>query len=63
MIVDVVPSEHVVVVDEEGEIEGEIDERSEHRFSNQEQKVPDFVGDVIGVLQERRDQAALVQQP
>ena len=30
LIVDVDPSKHVVVVDEEGEIEGEIDERSEH---------------------------------
>ena len=34
-----------------------------HRFSSQEDKVPDLVCDVVGILQERRDQTALVQQP
>ena len=33
------------------------------RLADQENKVPDIVGDVVGVLKERGDQAALVQQP
>ena len=32
LIVDVAPSEHVIVVDKEGEIEGEIDQRAEHLY-------------------------------
>ena len=32
LIVDVDPSEHVIVVDKEGEIESEIDQRAEHLY-------------------------------
>ena len=32
LIVDVAPSEHVIVVDKEGEIEGEIDQGAEHLY-------------------------------
>ena len=79
-IVNVDPSEHVIIVDKEGQIESEIDQGPEHlnqgfnsikvkiysgthRFSSQEEKVPDLVCDVVCILQERRDQTALVQQP
>jgi len=56
-------SEDVVVVDKEGEVESEIDQGTEHRLSNQQNKVPHIVGDVVSVLEKRGDQAALVEQP
>ena len=34
-----------------------------NRLSNQKNKVPDIVGDVVRVLQKRSDEAALVEQP
>ena len=33
------------------------------RLSNQQNKVPHIVGDVVSVLEKRGDQAALVEQP
>jgi hypothetical protein len=43
----VTQSVHIIIVNNEGEIEGEVDEGSEQRFRHQEHKVPHVVRQVV----------------
>ena len=43
----VTQSVHIIIVNNEGEIEGEVDEGPEQRFRHQEHKVPHVVRQIV----------------
>jgi len=54
--------EDVVIVQEEGQVEGEPHQRPEHRLPHQQDKVPHVIRDVVNIIQKRSHQAAFVQE-
>ncbi len=45
--IKVTQSVHIIIVNNEGEIEGEVDEGPEQRFRHQEHKVPHVVRQIV----------------
>jgi len=54
--------EDVVIVQEEGQVEGEPDQGPEHGLPHQQHKVPHVIRDVVNVINKRSHQAASVQK-
>ena len=49
MLLKVIWLEDGVIVKEEGQVEGEPDQRPEHRLPHQQDKVPHIISDVVNI--------------